>query len=150
MLRGDFIEVWNYWDFYLFKFIFLKELRNRLRKIASQITSISFGAIFWLLIQGSRINRRNWIEMSTNWINLRNFSFCLFCDKWNTTIMQWTKKILKKSILSKNNLGHLLEVFLRRVSKKRYRIFRFCVHFTNQEGDFYGVFPFLVPDVSEK
>ena len=150
MLRGDFIEVRNYWDFYRFKFIFLKELRNRLRKIASQITSISFGAIFWLLIQGSRINRRNWIEMSTNWINLRNFSFCLFCDKWNTTIMQWTKKILKKSILSKNNLGHLLEVFLRRVSKKRYRIFRFCVHFTNQEGDFYGVFPFLVPGVSEK
>ena len=150
MLRGDFIEVWNYWDFYRFKFIFLKELRNRLRKIASQITSILFGAIFWLLIQGSRINRRNWIEMSTNWINLRNFSFCLFCDKWNTTIMQWTKKILKKSILSKNNLGHLLEVFLRRLSKKRYRIFRFCVHFTNQEGDFYGVFPLLVPGVSEK
>ena len=44
---------------------------------------------------------------------------------------------------------HLLQVFSRRVSTKRYRIFRFCVHFTNQEGDFYGVFPFLVPGVSE-
>ena len=53
-------------------------------------------------------------------------------------------------MLSKNDLAHLLQVFLRRVSKKRYRIFRFSVHFTNQESDFYGVFPFLVPGVSEK
>lgn len=45
--------------------------------------------------------------------------------------------------------GHLLQVFLGRVSTKRYRIFRFCVHFTYQ-GDFLGVFQFLVPGISEK
>ena len=34
--------------------------------------------------------------------------------------------------------------------EKKFRIFRFCVHFTNQEGDFYGVFQFPVPGISEK
>ena len=56
----------------------------------------------------------------------------------------------------KNSLSHLKTIwalnssFVKASVEKSYRIFRFCVHFTNQEGDFYEVFQFLVPGISEK
>lgn len=55
----------------------------------------------------------------------------------------------KKVHLMPKKFWALTSSFLKVSIEKKVSYF-FCVHFTNQAVDFYGVFQFLVPGISEK